>query len=274
MNTKKDLLTEKNNVFMIEQTKYNGQLPMNTFHQHTHFEILYIKTGKRTIIFEKSQFVLSPNNIAIIAPGTLHKTYSPTLDPQIRYLINFMPMLLEDFQELSSINLLPCENLPFLVLQFDDNIKAQLGFFMNKLVELSTNLDENLFLIKLYLCTIIDILTSHSVTAQLKKGGIYDEIAHFIEENYQENITLELLAHHFNINPYRISRNFKKTIGLSHIELLNKTRIAHAKRMLINSNNIIDIALSNGFNNLTHFERVFKKHVGITPSQFIRENSK
>lgn len=274
MNKKTDLLTEKNNVFMIEQAKYNGQLTMNAFHQHAHFEILYLKTGKRTIIFEDAQFVLSSNNIAIIAPGTLHKTYSPTIDPQIRCLINFIPTFLKDFQELSLNSLLPCENSPFLVLQFDDDTKYQILFFLQKLVELSTDLSQNLFKTKLYLCTLIDLLNSHCVNARNKKSGVYDEIALFIEENYQENITLELLSQHFDINPYKISRNFKNMIGISYIELLNKTRIAHAQRMLINSNNIIDIALSTGFNNLTHFERVFKKYVGITPSQYIRENSK
>ena len=71
-----------------------------------------------------------------------------------------------------------------------------------------------------------------------------------------------------------VCRLFKRTTGITIGVYLNDIRIEHATAMLTTTNNdIIDIALESGFENLSTFYHLFKKKKGISPKQFRRKYS-
>ncbi|MCY1559897.1 HTH-type transcriptional activator RhaS [compost metagenome] len=68
------------------------------------------------------------------------------------------------------------------------------------------------------------------------------------------------------------SRFIKKRTGKTFIDILNEIRLGHASRMLIDTTNtVFEIAYNCGFNNISNFNRVFKKKKNTTPKSF-REN--
>ena len=91
----------------------------------------------------------------------------------------------------------------------------------------------------------------------------------FIHENYSEKTTINLLAKECNMSEYYFAHFFKKVTKMTPVEYLNDYRIKKACLLIKNSDfNIIDIAYEIGFNNLSNFNRIFKKIMKMTPSSF------
>ena len=94
----------------------------------------------------------------------------------------------------------------------------------------------------------------------------------FIRNNYDRDISLQDVADTVNMPAVSFSRFIKKRTGRTFIESLNDIRLGHATRLLINTTfTIAEISYHCGFNNLSYFNRVFKRRNGCTPSEF-REN--
>lgn len=93
-------------------------------------------------------------------------------------------------------------------------------------------------------------------------------ISKYIDEYFEEKITLDSLSEIFHFHPSYISRVFHKNKGVTIKSYINQKRIEHAIYLLETSNLAIkDIAHSCGFINISHFNRVFKKFTGKKPSQ-------
>lgn len=96
-----------------------------------------------------------------------------------------------------------------------------------------------------------------------------NKVKKHIEENYNKQQSLDLFASVACMSRYHFCRTFKHCIGVSSIEYLNLIRVKEAKRFLRNNwFSISDICFFIGYNNLCQFERVFKKHEGISPSGY------
>lgn len=96
-----------------------------------------------------------------------------------------------------------------------------------------------------------------------------DPVIHYIDQNYNKNITLEELAQiaHFS-SPY-LSKVFHQATGLTIKTYITLKRIENAKHLLKNSKlSIQEIAVSCGFPNLSHFDRVFKQQTGMSPVSY------
>lgn len=106
--------------------------------------------------------------------------------------------------------------------------------------------------------------------AQDKKADPFvDEVVHFMNSNYRDtNMSLELCADTHGISPLALSRAFKKGTGLNFIDYLTQIRLNKSKELLMNSNTKInEIAEQVGYQT-TYFNRIFKKHEGVTPGQY------
>jgi AraC-like DNA-binding protein len=92
----------------------------------------------------------------------------------------------------------------------------------------------------------------------------------YIHEHFTEPITLEDIADSILVSKSECCRCFKRVCSMSPFEYLMKYRIERASiNMQLNtSNSIADIAGSVGFNNISYFNKVFKKFMGCTPSEY------
>jgi len=91
----------------------------------------------------------------------------------------------------------------------------------------------------------------------------------FIEAHKSDPISLGEVAHALNVSTFYFCKLFKKATGLSFTDYLARVRIEKAKNLLLNPNlRISEIAYEVGFQSLTHFNRVFRRIVGKSPSAF------
>jgi YesN/AraC family two-component response regulator len=99
-----------------------------------------------------------------------------------------------------------------------------------------------------------------------------DKVLEYMNNHFQENVTLKDLAKIVSMTEVSFSRFIKKRTGNTFVDTINEIRIGHASRMLIeDSGSIADVAVNCGFNNISNFNRVFKSKKHCTPKEF-REN--
>ncbi len=95
----------------------------------------------------------------------------------------------------------------------------------------------------------------------------------YIKNHQTETISLKEISRALQVSPFYFCKMFKKGTGLTFTEYLGRVRIENAKTLLLNPNlRISEIAYEVGFGSLTHFNRIFRRRMGISPSDF-RENA-
>jgi YesN/AraC family two-component response regulator len=91
----------------------------------------------------------------------------------------------------------------------------------------------------------------------------------YIEEKQSEDLSLGEVAKAVNTSTFYFCKMFKKATGLHFTEYVSRVRIEKAKNLLLNPNlRISEVAYEVGFQSLTHFNRVFKKITGQSPTEF------
>lgn len=96
-----------------------------------------------------------------------------------------------------------------------------------------------------------------------------EKIMYFIKNNFNQNITLTDAAKIAGMTEVSLSRFFKQRTGKTYIDTLNEVRLGNASRMLIDTTHSInEIAYKCGFNNISNFNRLFKKKKDSTPKEF------
>jgi AraC-like DNA-binding protein len=92
-----------------------------------------------------------------------------------------------------------------------------------------------------------------------------------LHERYAEPLYIEQIAGAVGVTPNRLRELFRKTLGMSCSHYLHSLRIAQAKsRLCLPDAQVTDIALSVGFETLSHFNSSFRKLTGMSPTQYIR----
>jgi AraC-like DNA-binding protein len=94
----------------------------------------------------------------------------------------------------------------------------------------------------------------------------------FMQTNYDKDISLADLSKVVNMPEVSFSRFIKKRTGKTFIDSLNEIRLGHASRLLIDTTHTItEISYKCGFNNMSYFNRIFRRKNGCTPREF-RQN--
>jgi AraC-like DNA-binding protein/ligand-binding sensor protein len=91
----------------------------------------------------------------------------------------------------------------------------------------------------------------------------------FIREHHAEDLSLPQVAQFANASPFHFCKLFRRTTGLTFTKFLSRVRIESSKNLLINPQlRVTEIAYEVGFQSLTHFNRVFQKLLGQSPTEY------
>lgn len=91
----------------------------------------------------------------------------------------------------------------------------------------------------------------------------------FMQDNYNKDVRLGDVASQVGMAEVAFSRFIKQQTGRNFVDSLNDIRLGHATRMLIDTTHTVaEIGYTCGFNNLSNFNRIFKRKKGCTPSEF------
>jgi AraC-like DNA-binding protein/ligand-binding sensor protein len=91
----------------------------------------------------------------------------------------------------------------------------------------------------------------------------------YIHEHQTDNLRLGHVAKHVNTSTFYFCKIFRKATGINFTDYLSRVRIEKSKNLLLNPNlRVSEIAFEVGFQSLTHFNRVFKKILGQSPTEY------
>ncbi|SFZ93466.1 AraC-type DNA-binding protein [Flaviramulus basaltis] len=111
--------------------------------------------------------------------------------------------------------------------------------------------------------------SSSNVDGEYENSIRIKKVYEFIQENFTRKISLSEISELINMSPVSFNRFIKKRTGKTFVEYVNDTRLSFASRWLIETDmSIGEISFKCGYNNITHFNRQFKKAKKSTPSEF------
>jgi AraC-like DNA-binding protein len=90
----------------------------------------------------------------------------------------------------------------------------------------------------------------------------------FVEEHHQRRLDSGEAAALVNMTPAAFCRYFKRSTGQTFTEFLNQYRITQAKKLLLMGATVTESCFDSGFENLSHFNRNFRRYAGENPSAF------
>lgn len=256
---------------------YISRRRMKNYHnQHVHdfFEILYLVSGERCFFINDRAFKVKEGDLILISPNVLHKATSYQSSDCEGILIYFQEGFLNPNHPLR-------EELPLLFANESISLKLPLQqrliveeLFLKMLQEERTkkagyHLALQGLLLQLLVLLNRDVNNNHRESFFEHPSPMHEkisEIARFINQNYQEPISLTSLAERFFISPSYLSKVFKDVTNFTLIEYLNNIRVKEAKRLLLETRKkVVEIAAEVGFGSVTHFGRVFKEITGNPP---------
>ncbi len=112
-----------------------------------------------------------------------------------------------------------------------------------------------------------EVTVSEKGTTAVSKN-LVGRALEYINEGYKNNISLNTVSEDLSISPYYLSKLIKKHTGINFPDLINEKRIVASKKLLSGKMSIKEIAYTVGFQDQNYFAKTFKKHTGMTPTEY------
>lgn len=250
-------------------------------HFHRFYELFITLCPSAVHFIEGIPYELRTFDVVGISPNRLHKSQYPPGKPNRRLIIQFnlppnTPGLSNEYEQLTQIF---HRDVP--IFRFDSELQKRLYGKLNDIYHLAQKKDpmRNLiihqkfieFLILIFLNQENNIYSNETEITETEEK-IYS-VARYIHAHYPEALSLESLASHFCISSSYLSHKFKQVTGFSVTDYIQMTRIRNVQALLINTQRpITELAEPCGFNCFSQFNRVFRKHIGMSPSMYRKKS--
>jgi len=266
-----------NGEFSIQLMKRKGFSSMKKPHSHSFYELYYLRKGERIYFINGELYTAKSGDIIVINPHDVHRTTSSSIPEFERVLINFTNDFI--FQNMLS------EDLPLLPFKHSSRlirfpVKEQANterLILEMIRECEERKPGYTYYVKSLLTKLLIQIYRQSFQAPPKLDApMYERISKigtYLNQHFQEDLTLEKVAAQFYISPSYLSRTFKKITGFHFSEYLQAIRMREARRLLIESNKkVLAIAEEVGYHSIAHFNKTFKKMTDCSPTQFRKQN--
>jgi AraC-like DNA-binding protein len=264
--------------------RFSNQENCNTqWHFHPEYEIVYISNGrgKRHIGSHISYF--NDGDLIFLGPDLPHFGFSEEIRDDHQEIVlqmteHFMGEHFLDRPEMSAIKQLFERSKQGI--SFHPSVRARIGERLQKLFDLPG------FERLLYLLDILNELARSEEYDLLGVEGLPLEvdaqqferiqtIYEFVGANFKEHIHLEEVAKLINMTVPAFCRYLKRWTGKTFTQFVNEFRVAHACQLLADEHrSIAEVSFESGFNNLSHFNKQFRKISGTTPREFRKKRTK
>lgn len=103
-----------------------------------------------------------------------------------------------------------------------------------------------------------------------KESPYVSQVLEITEEQYQDKLSIELIADNLGVSASYLSKKFKNSTGLTYLDFLNKYRVQKAIKLLETGKyKVYEVSDKVGFSDYKHFNSVFKRYTNRAPSDFI-----
>ena len=229
------------------------------------YQLLYIAAGKAQFFFHQKERIVRKGNMVLFRPGETQIYNLYAADKPETYWVHFtgydVERLLDYYQMPKGENVFFTGTSPDYQWLYRQMIQELQLMRVNYDDLLTMNLRHIFLMINRY----------------LKEGNqlgmdMIDEVeraTHFFNENYNQPISIEKYAEEHNFTPSWFIQNFKQVTKMTPLQYIVSLRINNAMNLLDQTNhNITQIAAAVGYDNALYFSRLFKKHTGMSPSEY------
>jgi AraC-like DNA-binding protein len=246
------------------------------WHFHPEYEIVYVEatSGIRHIGDHISKY--EGSDLALIGPNIPHlnfdfgvKTIVETVVVQMKEYFLGEPFFA--LPEIVAINSL--FERAKTGLAFYGETKKVAGEKLKQLTSLS-HFEQLITLLQVFQLLAKSVETTELKTRPIEHVSVLKEqqrlhkIYHFIETHYQQPVNVNEVAKLTHLTTAAFCRYFKKSTHLTFTDFLNQYRINQAKKLLLQKKAVSEACFQSGFENLSHFNKTFKKITGENPSAF------
>lgn len=251
-------------------------------HAHDGYELYLCLSGRGKMLAGGRVHEVAPGSLVAIQPGALHMPRSVPQEPFHRYILSIDKGYLEKLAERSAdlggnavARWLPREE-PSLCWRLNGRqilaLQDILGQLERELEERKECFSLAVHSLVLQLFVALGRYREEQTPATAVSGErkqLVEEIMGWVAEEYRESLRIESLCRRFHLSRSYLHRIFKQETGLSITEYLIAYRINKAKEYLESgSMPLAEVALSSGFQDLSHFCRMFKRLTGVTPGHY------
>lgn len=247
------------------------------WHFHPEYEIVFISKGrgKRHIGDHISYY--EDGDLIFLGPNLPHFAFTEEIDEvHVEIVVQMRADFLgRDFFERPEMQLIrQAFQRAEQGLTFYGETKKQVGEQLARMIEMN-NFDRLLGLLavlqKMATSNEYNILNigSYALEVSAQDHDRMEDIYQYVQDNFQQETSLEEVAGIINMTVPAFCRYFKKLTRKTFTEFVNEIRVAHACRLLGDEHlSIAAVSFESGFNNLSHFNKQFKNITGASPREY------
>jgi AraC-like DNA-binding protein len=246
------------------------------WHFHPEYEIVYVEAehGIRHIGDHISKY--EGSDLALIGPNIPHLNFDYGVKTTVETVVvqmkeHFLGTSFFGLPEIAIINDLFTRAKSGLA--FYGDTKKLVGEKLKQLTQLS-HFDQLITLLQVFQKLAesneaVDLKARPIANASIfKEQERMHKIYHHIETNYQQQIDVNEVARLSHLTTAAFCRYFKKSTHLTFTDFLNQYRVNQAKKLLMQNKTVTEACYQSGFENLSHFNKTFKKFARENPTAF------
>lgn len=248
------------------------------YHYHPELELVCVVSGSGTrhVGYHKSSF--RDGDLVLIGSNIPHSGFGlNSSDPHEEIVIQFREEIIQFSKDIVELtNLRKMLSVAKFGVLFSSSTKKRILPQLQEILKTKNN-KRYLLLLKL-LVELSDekdyVLLNKEVmphTIISKNRERLQSIFTFVEKNYKKEIDINEIAAIVNLTLPSFCNFFKKTMKITFTDFLNQYRIEKACHHILQGKSVSESCYSTGYNNISYFNRAFKKYVGKTPTEFNNE---
>ncbi len=248
-------------------------------HWHNDIELIVIKQGEGYVDVDTQTFHVQQGDIVLVRPGQIHSIYqyqqtvmeyeNIIFQTTLLYTSNSDPCTIEYFRPYMTHDYTLLCHIHHQTINYN-----KLSSYINEIDNLCNSQPRYYQLsVKSYLYQFFYLLFSsqEELTPTLPRKSLrkIKQVITYVEEHYNEEITIETTAKHLGVSNSHFMKLFKQNMHMTFTTYLNHYRLNKACTLLTTTDkSILEISEQVGFNNLSYFNRQFKDQYQMTPRNY------
>lgn len=265
-------------------------LKLIRWHWHPEIELVYVLEGKLEALIDDESFFLEPGQGIMVNQNVLHAFHRVEGYEAVFFSVVFHPAMIFGYGSaaMSVKYLNPIINnagMKYIIISADDPATSPIIDYMKQIRDSYSSHKFGYELIcKANLCHLWNTLLKlprQEVSSVVKSKRIINdeqrikEAIIYIEEHFAEPITLDDIADSIHISKSECCRCFQRVLRVTPFEYLLKYRIFYATKLIQRqdaaASSISNLAISVGFGNISYFNKVFKRFLHMTPTEYKKQ---
>ena len=245
---------------MVKRFRINGPDKLRCpNHINPELEIVYVKSGKIEVEYERQKIVLEPGEASIVFPYSLHQ-FLPSEDV-VAYVLMFSYEIYENTYE-KYRNKLPSE--------YKFIFSPEATVYVDSLIRRRNELTD--YDVKSLYYTCISAFFKQGNVWKDANNGLLKKIMDIVLNDELESVTTKSVAEKIGVKESLLTSYLKKQARIKFRDLVNGILLGKALELLVDRNlNITQVAIRSGFGSLRSFNRIFVELMGCTPTQYRKE---